>query len=117
MIHSSVSESRIMSSDVLFCPTNSLKPQNIPFTIILNREKQEIFIFERLKTVICLQFLCEKWEKKESKVLLFIDSKIFACYFSVNQFNHCSSMRPYVSVQFCCAIGYCISYDTGIQKK
>lgn len=40
---------KMMSSKVLFCPTNSTKPQNIQFTVISNREKQIILTLVKLK--------------------------------------------------------------------
>lgn len=44
--------SKVTPSNVLFGLTNNQKPRNIQFTIILNKEKQEIFISEKLKTTI-----------------------------------------------------------------
>lgn len=33
-----------------FCPTSSLKPRDVQFKMILNREKQQIFTVEQLET-------------------------------------------------------------------
>lgn len=42
-------ESKTTYPDYLICPTNSPKPEDASLTIINDKEKQRIFIFEKLK--------------------------------------------------------------------
>lgn len=45
----SLTQLKVMFSDILFGLSNSPKPENIQFTTILNREKQQFFTVEKLK--------------------------------------------------------------------
>ncbi len=40
---------KIMSSNVLFCPSNSPKPKDVLFIILHDKEKQQILTFENLE--------------------------------------------------------------------
>ncbi len=42
-----------MSSNCLFCPTNSTKPKEIKITIMSDEEKQQILTFQKLETPNC----------------------------------------------------------------
>ncbi len=48
---------KMTSSDVLFCLTDSPESKNIQFTIISDKEKQQIITFEPLESVKYSTFL------------------------------------------------------------
>lgn len=47
----SVLKLKVTSSNHLFYPSNNLKPQNIPFTFIHNKQKQQIFIHNKVVAI------------------------------------------------------------------
>ena len=46
---------------VFLCPTSSVKPKDSTFTVINNKEKQQIFTFKKLETANIWHFLHGKW--------------------------------------------------------
>ena len=62
------------SSNVLFCPTNSLNLTDTPFIITSDEEKQHISPFKKLKRMFCFVFYIKKNNF----------SKIVGAYFFVN---------------------------------
>ncbi len=66
-------EPKMTSTNVLFCPTNSLKPNNIKFIVMSNQEKEEILISEYVNCQIFVIFAYKTTSKKLQINFLLID--------------------------------------------
>lgn len=61
-VHYNIPQPKVTSSDVLFYPTNNLKPKDTQFTTMYDKEENQIFIYAEQEPANVGHFL--KWIKQ-----------------------------------------------------
>lgn len=64
-------------AEILVCPINPVKNPNI-FILLYDKEKQQIFQFERLDAVNSIWHFVHKWTETEAVILQIVSKEIYS---------------------------------------